>query len=90
MMGATEEVMDGERFRDFFEGWEDPWNFAHAETTSARLEAAGFGEVETWLQDEVTRFGSRDELHASEDGSPGPASGEAAGVRSPALRRRGG
>jgi trans-aconitate 2-methyltransferase len=40
MMGAAEEVMDGERFR----------------------EAAGFEEVETWLQDEVTRFGSRDEL----------------------------
>jgi trans-aconitate 2-methyltransferase len=62
VMEATQEVMDGERFRDFFEGWEDPWNFADAETTRARLEAAGFEEVETWLQDEVTRFGSRDEL----------------------------
>jgi trans-aconitate 2-methyltransferase len=62
VMGATEEVMDGERFRDLFEGWEDPWNFADAETTRARLEAAGFEEVETWLQDEVTRFGARDEL----------------------------
>jgi trans-aconitate 2-methyltransferase len=61
-MGATEEVMDGERFRGLFEGWEDPWNFADAETTRARLEAAGFEEVETWLQDEVTRFGARDEL----------------------------
>jgi trans-aconitate 2-methyltransferase len=62
VMDATEEVMDGERFRDLFEGWEDPWNFADAETTRARLEAAGFEEVETWLQDEVTRFGARDEL----------------------------
>jgi trans-aconitate 2-methyltransferase len=62
VMGATEEVMDDERFRDFFEGWEDPWNFADAETTRARLEAAGFEEVETWLQDEVTRFDSIDEL----------------------------
>jgi trans-aconitate 2-methyltransferase len=62
VMGATQEVMDGERFRDFFEGWEDPWNFADAETTKVRLEAAGFEEVETWLQDEVTWFSSRDEL----------------------------
>ncbi len=62
VMGATEEVMDGERFRDFFECWEDPWNFADAEMTRDRLEAAGFEEVETWLQDEVTRFGSRDEV----------------------------
>lgn len=62
VMEATQEVMDGERFRDFLEGWEDLWNFADAETTRARLEAAGFEEVETWLQDEVTRFGSRDEL----------------------------
>lgn len=62
IMEAAEEVMDGERFRGFFEGWEGPWNFADAETTGERLEAAGFEKVETWLQDEVTRFGSRDEL----------------------------
>jgi len=62
MMGAAAEVMDGERFQDYFEGWEGPWNFADADTTGTRLEAAGFEEVETWLQDEVTRFGSRDEL----------------------------
>jgi trans-aconitate 2-methyltransferase len=62
VMGATQEVMNSEHFRDFFEGWEDPWNFADAETTRAHLNAAGFEEVETWLQDEVTRFGSRDEL----------------------------
>ena len=62
VMGATEEVVDGERFRDSFEGWEGPWNFAAAERTGDRLEAAGFEEVETWLQDEVTRFGLRDEL----------------------------
>ena len=59
---AAEEVMHGERFRDAFEGWEGHWNFADAETTGERLEAAGFEEAETWLQDEVTRFGSTDEL----------------------------
>ena len=62
MMEAAEEVMYGERFRDHFEGWEGPWNFSDAETTEERLKAAGFEEVETWLQNEVTRFGSREEL----------------------------
>ena len=62
VMGAMQEVMDGERFRDFFEGWAGPWNFADAETTKVRLEAAGFEEVETWLQEESARFDSREEL----------------------------
>jgi trans-aconitate 2-methyltransferase len=62
LIEAAEEVMYGERFRDCFEGWEGPWNFADAETTRERLEAAGFQQVEAWLQNEVTRFDSRDEL----------------------------
>jgi trans-aconitate 2-methyltransferase len=33
---------------------ERPWNFATAEETRARLEAAGFTEIETWLHDEPT------------------------------------
>jgi trans-aconitate 2-methyltransferase len=31
-------------------GWEGPWNFASAEETAERLERAGFGEVQTWLE----------------------------------------
>jgi trans-aconitate 2-methyltransferase len=31
-------------------GWTGPWNFATAEQTAARLGAAGFTEVETWLE----------------------------------------
>jgi trans-aconitate 2-methyltransferase len=31
-------------------GWEGPWNFATPEHTTARLEAAGFTDVWTWLQ----------------------------------------
>jgi trans-aconitate 2-methyltransferase len=31
-------------------GWDGPWNFASAEETAERLERAGFGEVETWLE----------------------------------------
>ena len=42
---AMEQGMGEGRFPMFFTGLEDPWNFAAAMTTKARLKAAGFGEV---------------------------------------------
>jgi trans-aconitate 2-methyltransferase len=36
------------------DGWPGPWAFAGPEETRARLEAAGFDEVEAWLQPEPT------------------------------------
>jgi trans-aconitate 2-methyltransferase len=36
------------------DGWQGPWNFATPEQTAARLEAAGFVDVETWLHEEPT------------------------------------
>jgi hypothetical protein len=57
-----EQVMGEGRFPTFFTGLEDPWNFAAAKTTKARLKAAGFGEVNTWLHEEPTQFDSMDEL----------------------------
>lgn len=36
------------------DGWMGPWTFATPEETSARLAAAGFAEVETWLHEEPT------------------------------------
>ncbi len=36
------------------DGWTGPWTFATPAETAARLEAAGFTEVETWLQPEPT------------------------------------
>ena len=36
------------------ESWPGPWTFATPEETAARLEAAGFVDVETWLHDEPT------------------------------------
>ena len=61
-LAATEQVMGEERFRGFFAGWDEGWNFADPETTRVRLEAAGFEEIETWLRDEPTEFGAVDEL----------------------------
>ena len=59
---ATEQVIATERFRPYFEGWSDDKNYADAETTKRRLEAAGFEEVQTWLHGEPTAFDSEEEL----------------------------
>jgi trans-aconitate 2-methyltransferase len=61
-LAVTEQVMGEDRFKDVFTGWEEAWNFADPETTKIRLEAAGFEDVETWLHEEPTEFGSVDEL----------------------------
>jgi trans-aconitate 2-methyltransferase len=61
-LAAVEQVMGENRFGEFFTDWGETWYFADPETTRARLEAAGFEEVETWLHDEHTEFGSVDEL----------------------------
>jgi len=39
---------------DLGETWAGPWLFATPEETSGRMEAAGFVDVEAWLQDEPT------------------------------------
>jgi trans-aconitate 2-methyltransferase len=36
------------------DGWTGPWTFATPAETAARLEAVGFTEIDTWLQDEPT------------------------------------
>lgn len=61
-LAVTERVMAEDRFAQAFVGWEEGWNFAAPGATRARLEAAGFGEVETWLHEEPTPFGSVEEL----------------------------
>jgi trans-aconitate 2-methyltransferase len=38
-------------FAEHLRGWVGPWNFADAEVTAERLEAAGFVDVETSLED---------------------------------------
>ena len=58
----AEWVMGEDRFKDAFVGWEGDWNFVDPETTKARLEAAGFEEIQTWRHEEPTEFGSVDEL----------------------------
>lgn len=62
VQAAAERMLDEDRFRAYFADWKDPWNFADPAMTRERLEAAGFDEVETWLHEEPTPFGSVEEL----------------------------
>ena len=76
---AMEQGMGEGRFPMFFTGLEDPWNFAAAKTTKARLKAAGFGEVNN-----LTARGVRFDGRAGplpENCRVGPPPREAAGVR---------
>jgi trans-aconitate 2-methyltransferase len=47
---AAEAVAREEPFAEHFRGWRRPWNYAGAEETAARLERAGFTDVQTWLE----------------------------------------
>jgi trans-aconitate 2-methyltransferase len=47
---ASAEVAREPRFAEHLAAWEGPWNFASPADTAARLERAGFGEIETWLE----------------------------------------
>lgn len=47
-------------WRAAFTRWEEPWEFASAETTARRLAAGGFVNIETDLEDAPTPFESAD------------------------------
>jgi trans-aconitate 2-methyltransferase len=47
---AARAVAEQEPYAEHLAGWRGPWNFAGAEETAGRLERAGFGEIETWLE----------------------------------------
>jgi len=59
---AVDETVQDERFRPYFECWQDDKYYADPASTKGRLEAAGFEEVETWLHDEVAAFDSVGDL----------------------------
>jgi trans-aconitate 2-methyltransferase len=46
----VDEVAAEASFREYFVGWQKPWNYASAEITAERLARAGFTDIETWLE----------------------------------------
>ena len=51
MLEHASSLMEASSYRQHFTSWRDPWNFAGSVETSARLHAAGFGEVNVWLEE---------------------------------------
>lgn len=47
---AADSVAAEEPFEHCFTSWQRPWNYAGAEETAERLRAAGFEDVQTWLE----------------------------------------
>jgi trans-aconitate 2-methyltransferase len=50
----ADDVAQTPEFSSHFTNWQGPWNYATPEVTAARLQAAGFTEVETWLEPRPT------------------------------------
>ncbi len=46
----SDEVAAQAPFSEYFEAWQRPWNYATAPETALRLQAAGFAEVNAWLE----------------------------------------
>ena len=51
---SADVVAGEEPFAPYFEGWHRPWNYATAEQTAERLQAAGFEDVSCWLEEKPT------------------------------------
>ncbi len=51
-------LMRAEPFATHFVGWSEPWHYAAAEETEARLHAAGFSEARAWMEDAPVLFDS--------------------------------
>lgn len=57
----TKHLMNSPKYAEYFRDFHDPWVFADAETTAARMARAGFTEISTWLEPAPIRFNSADE-----------------------------
>jgi trans-aconitate 2-methyltransferase len=50
----ADEVAGSGEFAPYFTDWKGPWNYARADITAERLQAAGFTDIETWLEPKPT------------------------------------
>lgn len=50
----ADEVAGSGEFAPYFTEWKGPWNYARADVTAERLSAAGFVDVQAWLEPRPT------------------------------------
>ena len=58
--GRARAIMAMPAYAPFFSGWRDPWRFEGVEATRARLEAAGFVDIDVSLTAAPTPFNAPD------------------------------
>ncbi len=60
LRARADRLLEGPRFGAFFHGWTEPWYYADVESTKRRLEAAGFVDINVWLEEAPTAFAGAD------------------------------
>ena len=60
LLDRTHDLMRDPPYAEHFAGWRDPWMFAGAPETRARLEAAGFGDMHVDLESTPTTMKDRE------------------------------
>lgn len=55
-LGQVESLMMAPAYAPYFAGYDSPWEFSDAETTSESLRRAGFEQIETSLEEAPTTF----------------------------------
>ncbi len=50
----ADDVAGTAEFAPYFADWKGPWNYARADLTAERLAAAGFVDIDTWLEPKPT------------------------------------
>jgi len=61
-LGQVERLMKAPAYAPFFAGYRSPWEFSDAQTAAARLQAAGFTEIETSLEETPVTFSTAAEF----------------------------
>jgi trans-aconitate 2-methyltransferase len=61
LKGRADRLMHEPRFASYFEDWVEPTYYADVASTKRRLEAAGFVDIDVWMEPAPTTFDGPDE-----------------------------
>ena len=64
LYARTADLARQDRLTDCFTDWSDPWTFAGVDDTRARLEHAGFTDIDVWLEPAPTTFANANDYRA--------------------------
>ena len=61
LKGRADQLIRTPRYAPYFENWVEPTYYADVASTHRRMEAAGFVDIEVWMEAAPTTFGGSDE-----------------------------